>query len=198
MIDQETNSLWAHMLGEAMRGPMTGTKLKSIPAVMTVWGRWKHDHPTTSALVMRRTAGIYFRDFLMPDGGLILGFNGRKGTRIWDLHDLNQHTIVNDVFEGRPMLIHFDRPSFSAFIYDRRVDDRTLEFERRNNKTVDKQTGSRWNLRTGRCLDGSLKGKRLRAMSGVISDAAHWSVFHPVNETQWRPRRNKSVRKTPR
>ena len=197
MVDRETNSLWAHMLGEAMQGPLTGTKLKSLPAVMTVWGRWKQDHPATTALLMRRTSVVYFRDALMPDGGLILGFYGRKGTRIWDLFHLNQHNIVNDEFEGRPLLVHFDRPSFTAFIYDRRVNGRILEFERRNLDTIDKQTKSRWNLRTGQCLTGPLKGRRLKALAGIISDAAHWSVFHPVNDSQWKPPANGPATRLP-
>ena len=35
MLDQETKSLWSHILGQAMRGPLKGTRLEVIPSTMT-------------------------------------------------------------------------------------------------------------------------------------------------------------------
>ena len=33
MVDQETGSLWSHLLGRAMSGPMKGTNLKTLPGL---------------------------------------------------------------------------------------------------------------------------------------------------------------------
>jgi hypothetical protein len=44
--------------------------------------------------------------------------------------------------------------------FDRRIDGRSLDFERRGVHGVDRQTGSRWDI-TGRATHGPLRGKRL-------------------------------------
>ena len=44
------SSLWAQILGEAVVGPLTGTKLTVLPSVQTTWGEWKAQHPDTKVL----------------------------------------------------------------------------------------------------------------------------------------------------
>ena len=51
MFDRETNSLWSQLLGEAVEGPLEGTKLEFVPAVHTKWADWKEQYPDTRALV---------------------------------------------------------------------------------------------------------------------------------------------------
>jgi len=54
--------------------------------------------------------------------------------------------------------------------FDRRLDGRTLDFKRRGDAVVDRQTGSTWDI-TGRAVAGPLKGSRLRA---VRHDQQFW------------------------
>ncbi len=54
--------------------------------------------------------------------------------------------------------------------FDRRLEGRTLDFERRGDAIVDRQTRSTWDI-TGRATDGPLRGKRLKA---VRSDQQFW------------------------
>ncbi len=54
--------------------------------------------------------------------------------------------------------------------FDRRIDGRPLDFERRGVHTVDRQTGSRWDI-TGRATHGPLRGRRLTA---VRHDQQFW------------------------
>ncbi|MDP9384895.1 MAG: DUF3179 domain-containing protein, partial [Actinomycetota bacterium] len=54
--------------------------------------------------------------------------------------------------------------------FDRRVDGRTLDFERRGDAVVDRQTASTWDI-TGRAIAGPLKGTRLEA---VRHDQQFW------------------------
>ena len=35
MIDEESGSLWSHITGEALDGPLAGTQLVQLPAVQT-------------------------------------------------------------------------------------------------------------------------------------------------------------------
>jgi len=51
MMDRETETLWSHVTGEALRGPLAGKRLEAIPVVQTTWDRWRTAHPGTSVLV---------------------------------------------------------------------------------------------------------------------------------------------------
>ena len=69
----------------------------------------------------------------------------------------------------------------AAAVFDRRVDGRTLRFERRGDGVVDTETGSRWSIR-GEAVDGPLRGTRLEP---ILHDATlwfAWAAFRP--ETQ--------------
>jgi hypothetical protein len=45
--DRETGSVW-NLLGQAIRGPLTGKRLRAIPHVDAFWFAWAAFHPTTS------------------------------------------------------------------------------------------------------------------------------------------------------
>jgi hypothetical protein len=86
---------------------------------------------------------------------------------------------------GRPIVIFYkrgvvsplDAPSIedsrdvgTAVAFDRRVDGRTLSFERRGDGFVDHETGSRWDI-AGRAVAGRLAGARL---APVRHDQQFW------------------------
>lgn len=50
MYDRETEPLWSQFVGEAVAGPLAGTKLDLVPAQMTTWRDWKTRHPNTLVL----------------------------------------------------------------------------------------------------------------------------------------------------
>ena len=47
MYDRETESLWSHILGQAIGGEFAGTQLEFIPVLHTDWKTWKERHPET-------------------------------------------------------------------------------------------------------------------------------------------------------
>jgi Protein of unknown function (DUF3179) len=49
-FDQATKSLWSQIKGEAIAGPLTGSRLNPLPSVVTPWGVWKVYHPETLVL----------------------------------------------------------------------------------------------------------------------------------------------------
>lgn len=53
--DRETASYWSQVDGEALRGPMKGTKLTEVPSTVMKWVDWKRIHPKT--LVLRSDFG---------------------------------------------------------------------------------------------------------------------------------------------
>jgi hypothetical protein len=182
MIDYETKSLWSHILGEAMKGPLQGTKLKVIPSVMTDWGSWKTSHPETTLVMMTRTADSYVREYHSRDGGLLIGLVTNSGTEHWSFADLFDKSPVNDVADDVPVAVSLDKHSFAATIYDRRVDGRTLKFETRDGKIVDSETESVWDFLSGRATSGELKGKQLKLLPGIVSDSAIWSLYYEYRD----------------
>ncbi len=50
MVDNQTDSLWQHLAGEAISGPMKGTVLKTFPIVTTRWADWLAENPNTLTL----------------------------------------------------------------------------------------------------------------------------------------------------
>ena len=60
LYDRATESLWSQIKKEAVAGPLTGTRLRLIPATQTTWSAWKKKHPDT--LVLSTKTG-YLRNY---------------------------------------------------------------------------------------------------------------------------------------
>lgn len=50
MYDRQTDSLWPQVLGQAVIGPLAGTRLELIPIQMVSWGDWKARFPRGKVL----------------------------------------------------------------------------------------------------------------------------------------------------
>lgn len=59
MYDRKTNSLWSQILGEAIVGEMTGTRLTVLPSDQIRFGEWKKSHPNGQVL-SRDTGAVRF------------------------------------------------------------------------------------------------------------------------------------------
>lgn len=60
MYDRQTKSYWSQILGKAVVGEMTGTKLKLLPHQNVLWEYWKKKYPLGQ--VLSRETG-YHRDY---------------------------------------------------------------------------------------------------------------------------------------
>lgn len=179
MIDSETESLWAHLLGEAMEGPLAGQKLETIPSVISDWKTWKAGNPTTTVLNMELTTSAYKRKFQQTQGGLLIGLVEGDAAAGWDFELLANKRIRNDAVGNRSVLVTFDPVSTTAIVFDRSLADQMLEFELTDGVVTDKQTGSVWNPLTGTSIAGELEGNKLRQLPAVVSHHTAWMMFHP-------------------
>jgi hypothetical protein len=59
MYDRKTDSLWSQVLGEAILGEMTGTRLKVLPSDQIRFGRWRSNNPGGQVL-SKDTGAIRF------------------------------------------------------------------------------------------------------------------------------------------
>lgn len=48
MVDDETGSVWSHLDGRAIAGPLRGAELRLLPLQTTTWGAWLDEHPTST------------------------------------------------------------------------------------------------------------------------------------------------------
>ena len=63
--------------------------------------------------------------------------------------------------------------------HDRKLGGVELQFTRKDEKLLDTTTKSEWNIATGKAINGSMKGKQLKPIPGVVSYRRAWANFHP-------------------
>ncbi len=89
--------------------------------------------------------------------------------------------LLNDTFVGQALLVVVT-PAQEVKIFQRTItSNQTLEFELRNGKLFDKQTGSEWSFE-GVATDGRLKGTKLEEIVGLPSFWFAWVAFNPQSE----------------
>jgi len=100
--------------------------------------------------------------------------------RAYPLQILTWHEIANDNVGATPVAVTFCPLCNTAIVFDRRLDDRLLDFGTTGNLRLsdlvmwDRQTETWWQQVTGEALVGELAGRRLAMMpAGIIA----WSEF---------------------
>ncbi len=59
MYDHQTRSLWSHITGEAIQGPLEGKQLKPLTSMPQItWKTWKTNYPNTSLLSVPFRGGM--------------------------------------------------------------------------------------------------------------------------------------------
>jgi len=183
MIDQETNSLWSHLLGESMRGKLEGKSLEVIPLLMTDWSSWKSRYPHTTVAVASRSADMFRREMHTSGKPLVIGLDLGKKFYAWTYELLGEKTILNSDCGSRKVLAGIDKKSGTAVLFDRTLDGKVLTFQWTEGRLIDKATGSTWDLLTGVATEGPSKGQHLKQLSGFLSDAFAWDRYHPESQT---------------
>ena len=185
MIDEETESLWSHMLGRAMQGPLEGAQLEALPAEMVTWRIWRREHPQTTVLNLSRTAREYIKEFYRRPADFVFGWidNGRAYSAGFD--ELIRNPVRNLKPEKSATVVTFDKDSTAVHRYSGVVDERVLHFEAttQTGRMKDSQTGTVWNGNTGVAVEGPLKGTRLKQQVGIVSYARAWKIFHPESRS---------------
>jgi hypothetical protein len=204
LYDRDTGSLWMHFTGACFDGPRAGRTLRPLPTgTHTSWAAWKRDHPDTDVMAPdERFASRYFRrdqcrsgDTYLPAdfdatigprdarlelSDLLLGVTVGATNRAYPLARLAATAgVVEETLEGVPVTVWYQADSRTAVAFDARLDGRARSFARRDEGFVDRETGSRFDL-DGRCVDGSLAGKRLERVPSLLSEWFGWFAHHPA------------------
>ena len=132
-------------------------------------------------------------DNRLPAMERVLGIVIDKQVIVFPFSFLNKQSLVQSkineseilVINARGMVSPVDKKSIkdsknvlAAAAYSRVVDGQVLEFELVNEKIIDKQTQSTWNM-FGEAVEGKLKSKRLSQIDRGVYFAFVWLDFYP-------------------
>ena len=215
MYDRETDSLWSQFLGEAISGPLKGTKLELVPSQITTSGNWLEENPDTLYLdtgpfITGRfgfpgdpyaryygdnEAGVLGEsnlDTRLHKKELVVGVVGEETVRGYAERHLQLQGALNDTLDGREILVTMDGESAVVAVFDRTLDGAVLLFEAAQELDLmtDRQTGSTWDRVSGRAVSGQLVGSQMERVPFVESFWFAWTDFYPRTELYEPPPRS--------
>jgi hypothetical protein len=132
----------------------------------------------------------------LPPMERVLSLSAGGGHRLYPLSMLERHPVANRELGGVPYVVFArvgmaspldaretadGRPIAAATAFERRLDERVLEFEAREGRFFDRGTGSEWNI-LGEAIAGPLAGRRLASMDSGVHFAFAWLAFNPGSE----------------
>ncbi|HVQ15863.1 MAG TPA: DUF3179 domain-containing (seleno)protein [Vicinamibacterales bacterium] len=202
--DLETGTSWQQATGEAIDGPLKGTRLTLYPTVRTTWAEWRRRYPHTTVLKplpgyaelmpsrSRRIKditrvgpegapnGALTLDMRLPARETVAGLEVDRESVAYPFSELRIARVVNDRVGGMPIVIVHQPSSDTTTAFDARVKDKALKFQPANDdasSVIDLETRSTWNA-YGLCLEGPLKGTQLKQVILVPQFWFAWSQFH--------------------
>lgn len=212
LFDRATDSLWSQMRLESICGDFASTRPPLLPVVQTTWAAWKAMHPETTVVSFEtgfsRNYDLYpygdydsidntqllFRqtsnDPRLPMKENVLGITDADVSRAYSMTRMASaapRLAINDVVNGRSVLVVFDAGASLAIPFDRSREDGTvLEFDVVPGEgfpftLMDRQTGSVWNLE-GVSVSGPLVGQNLLKIPTFTSFWFAWSSFNVGTE----------------
>lgn len=182
MRDLETKTLWSQLLGRGMRGDLEGAQLKMLPAVMTTWKDWRESHPGTTVLAMSRTADRFDEQLWLKPERYVFGIPMSFGmpSPAVAMTKLSEKRVVSFSAGDEEVLVSLGGKGKRIQAFDPVLDGQVPHFFHAGNDLMrDRETQSSWDLITGVCTDGKLKGKKLASRPGTISYEKAWKAFHP-------------------
>jgi hypothetical protein len=203
MYDHQTESLWSHIMGQAIGGEYQGTQLTFIPALHTDWQNWKELHPDTlvisPALFGRDSYASYYssgqegvvgrgplaggplRDGDIHPKSYVIGVRLGGQAKAYPFSVLNKEPVVNDEVGQIPIAIFFDQATLSGTVFDRRLEDGSvLTFEPTTNPRLvrDGATQSEWDILTGMAVSGEREGTQLEQVPITYAFWFGWIDYH--------------------
>jgi len=202
MFDRETGTLWSHLSGEALDGPLFGQHLRQLLSEQTTWGRWRAEHPKTLMLDVDPSdvrfdpyqtyygapdAGVVGRkraDDRLPVKEKVIGVRLGGEVKAYSFTALARDRVVNDTVGGVPVVVVFDGLTFSGAVYRRDPGGKLVTFIPGTSALSmgDEETGSTWDGLSGRAMTGADAGMELEQVPITYSFWFGWADFYPNTE----------------
>jgi hypothetical protein len=208
MYDDRTNSLWHHMTGEPVVGPLaqSGIRLRVLPVVVLPWREWRGAHPATRVVDIQtghrrdyrpgRPYGAYFAspDTMFPVSprsaelltkAVVLAVRVGGAAKIFPLEVFAREPVVNDRVGGTDVVVVGRADSRGARAYARG----RLRFEVGGspNELVEVGRGVRWRVEEEQLVNPTTGETRPRLGAHLVYWFG-WHAFYPDAEL-YHPRR---------
>jgi len=200
MRDDETGSWWQQVSGEAISGPLKGTKLRSIDQDELTFAEWKKEEPNGRVLkpdptvaandyvpsdwevrmARARVASLHV-DQTIPPRTLVVGLTVGNASKAYPFESLVKQSPIIDEVGGVPVVVVLGKDGKSVRAFERIVDGRKLEMFSRTGTTegslVDAETQSEWDF-SGKALSGQLTGRQLKKIPVLMDYWFDWKNYH--------------------
>ncbi len=199
MYDRQTKSLWHHLQGEPVVGPLadSGIRLVPRPVVTTTWREWTRRHPGTVVLDIDtghardytpgRPYGAYYAspDTMFPvfprsprlatkDVVFVLRLDPHR--KVYPLAALERTPVVNDRVGDTPVVVVGHAATRTVRAYERA--DLRFRPGPDPDTLVAEGTGRAWRLDEDALVPVS-GGRRLARVAGHLAYWFSWFAFHP-------------------
>ena len=195
MYDHQTGSYWFQTAGEAVVGPMTGSRLSLLPSVTVAWGEWKELHPDTklitgtASLPARFASPRYggdsfsgYQDLVndnnfafpvdqaklddrLPAGELVLTVEVENAVTAYPVDRIGD-AAVNDQVGGQPVVLFLRKNSKAVGAFSPIVDGRSLLFDfRADDRLFSDRETGSMWDAGGRAISGPIAGTQLRRLN---------------------------------
>lgn len=202
MFDRETGTLWSHLTGDGLEGPMAGAHLRQVLSEQTTWSHWRAEHPDTLMLDVdpaELTFDPYQVYFEAPDAGVlgrkhvddrlpvkekVIGVRLNGEVKAYSFAALARDRVVDDIVGGVPLVVVFDGPSQSGAVYRRDPNGSLLAFQPGPGplSMLDVETRSAWDGLSGKATAGASAGTVLEPVPITYSFWFGWADFYPRTE----------------
>lgn len=195
--DNTTKSWWRQVTGEAIAGPLKGSSLKEVSLQQTTLAAWLRAHPDSKILqadssFKKQYEGLNGFDKGTVESGLekrdsaswqtkswVIGVATAGYTKAYDWNDVVKNQIIEDSLPNLPVIISLEKDTASFHVWSRNVSGQTLHFIKTSNDQLqDINTTSLWN-EDGICIEGILKGEKLKPVQASQEFWHSWQTFHP-------------------
>ncbi|MBE9525226.1 MAG: DUF3179 domain-containing protein, partial [Chloroflexi bacterium] len=180
--------------------------LDIFPSTITTWGAWQKTHPETmiiSAASLGQDAdqindpyssyylspipgisGADINDNRLPSKTLVVGLFADNHARAFPFEQVKTEGIINDQIATTPIVLLYDSTLQSSVAYRSALKDKFLRFEKTNQIGLirDRETGSLWEIRTGKAIQGPLSGTVLTRINAPLVFWFAWANHYPNTE----------------
>lgn len=200
--DATTKSWWRQESGEAITGPLKGTRLKEVASSQMELKDWLALHPNSLVLQPDSNYRAKYDSLKGYDEGTIDGDLEHSDTASWkrkswivgvdisnvakayDWNELAKKRVIEDSIDRNYLLLTMMPDKKSFFVLNRNVNGQILHFsyDAASNDLTDAETHSQW-LLNGSCVTGALQGKQLQPVQAYQEFWHSWQTFHRQTST---------------
>jgi hypothetical protein len=201
MQDRETGSWWQQVSGEAIQGPLKGSRLTRVFHDELTFRQWRGESP--GGRVLRPAADTAWKRFsssweeqtgrlpvpvsgpldpVLPPRTVVAGVTIGAASKAYPLDRVTAQAPLHDRVGGVSISLWLGPDGKSVRAFRNRLDSLELEFIRPPGDepgiVVDVATGSRWSFR-GMALSGRLAGRSLTPVYLLLDYWFDWKTYNP-------------------